>query len=296
MDTDQLPGTPLPVDGKTAAPAIDRDHVTADALIVAPELLGLPLARPRQRAAAFALDWLLISVMASLADWLLAPVLALLAVALWLHPHSGVPQRGARIAAALMLLLALAFGWSELKPLITPPAPAAQSSPAQAPVNALPEAIEAITDAVTNPRRKPAREAVSEALSQPQQLAALQARNDALERENRALRERGSVLGDAFEKISDELGTATWAALYFTLFTALWQGCTPGKRLLGTRVLRLNGQAITLWESFGRYGGYAAGLATGLLGFAQIGWDGNRQAIHDKISATVVINTRASAR
>ena len=40
---------------------------------------------------------------------------------------------------------------------------------------------------------------------------------------------------------------------------------------------------------FGRYGGYGAGFATGLLGFLQVYWDPNRQAIQDKISATVVI-------
>ena len=33
-------------------------------------------------------------------------------------------------------------------------------------------------------------------------------------------------------------------------------------------------------------------MATGLLGFIQIYWDANRQAIHDKISATVVIDIR----
>ncbi|MCW8832829.1 MAG: RDD family protein, partial [Colwellia sp.] len=51
---------------------------------------------------------------------------------------------------------------------------------------------------------------------------------------------------------------------------------------------------LSLWDSFGRYGGYGAGLATGLLGFIQIYWDPNRQAIHDKISATVVIDLRQS--
>ena len=45
-----------------------------------------------------------------------------------------------------------------------------------------------------------------------------------------------------------------------------------------------------MWDSFGRYGGYGAGLATGLLGFLQIYWDPNRQAIHDKISSTIVID------
>lgn len=80
-----------------------------------------------------------------------------------------------------------------------------------------------------------------------------------------------------------------WAALYYSAFTAWWQGHTPGKRLLRIRVLKLDGSSLTLWESFGRYGGYGAGVATGLLGFLQVYWDPNRQAIQDKISETLVI-------
>lgn len=83
-----------------------------------------------------------------------------------------------------------------------------------------------------------------------------------------------------------------WAALYFTVFTSKWNGKTPGKRLLGIRVLQLDGTPLSLWDSFGRYGGYGAGIATGMLGFIQIYWDPNRQAIHDQISATVVIDER----
>ncbi|WP_341503779.1 RDD family protein [Gallaecimonas sp. GXIMD4217] len=81
----------------------------------------------------------------------------------------------------------------------------------------------------------------------------------------------------------------SWAALYFTLFTTWWRGRTPGKRLLGIRVVQLDNGPITLWGAFGRYGGYGAGLATGLMGFLQILWDPNRQAIQDKVSGTVVI-------
>jgi hypothetical protein len=81
-----------------------------------------------------------------------------------------------------------------------------------------------------------------------------------------------------------------WAAFYFSIFTAWWHGQTPGKRLLKIKVLKLDGSGLNLWESFERYGGYGAGLATGLLGFLQIYWDPNRQAIHDKISATLVID------
>ena len=83
-----------------------------------------------------------------------------------------------------------------------------------------------------------------------------------------------------------------WAAFYFTVFTAWFDGQTLGKKLLGISVIQLDGSKITLWAAFGRYGGYAAGFTTGLLGFMQIFWDANRQAIQDKISATVVIDLR----
>lgn len=81
----------------------------------------------------------------------------------------------------------------------------------------------------------------------------------------------------------------SWAALYFTFFCAWFNGKTPGKALLGIRVIHLDGKPMTIWSAFGRYGGYGAGIATGLLGFVQIYWDPNRQAIQDKISATAVI-------
>ncbi|MEL6548334.1 MAG: RDD family protein, partial [Myxococcota bacterium] len=89
--------------------------------------------------------------------------------------------------------------------------------------------------------------------------------------------------------------TFGWIGVYFTLFTMFWNGYTPGKRLMGIRVRRLDGKPFTLWSSFERFGGYAAGVATGLLGFAQVFWDSNRQAIHDKISGTVVVNERDAA-
>lgn len=82
-----------------------------------------------------------------------------------------------------------------------------------------------------------------------------------------------------------------WAAVYFSVLTAWWNGQTLGKWLFGMRVVSIDGKALDLWSSFGRYGGYSAGLATGLLGFMQIFWDPNRQAIQDKISETLVLRT-----
>ncbi len=93
--------------------------------------------------------------------------------------------------------------------------------------------------------------------------------------------------------LAAELGIGFgWAALYFTALTGLFKGQTIGKKLLGIKIIKLDGSAMSTWESFGRYGGYGAGIATGLLGFLQIFWDPNRQAIQDKISETLVINTR----
>ena len=39
---------------------------------------------------------------------------------------------------------------------------------------------------------------------------------------------------------------------YFILFESLWDGQTPGKRLLGLRVIREDGRPVTLWEAIAR--------------------------------------------
>ena len=68
-----------------------------------------------------------------------------------------------------------------------------------------------------------------------------------------------------------------------------WKGQTVGKKMMRIRVVRLDGEPINWWTAFERAGGYAAGFATGLLGFAQVYWDANRQGIHDHIVGTVVV-------
>lgn len=83
-----------------------------------------------------------------------------------------------------------------------------------------------------------------------------------------------------------------WAAFYFSIFVGWFSGQTPGKYLVGIKIIKLDGEDLNLWEAFGRYGGYAAGFATGLIGFLQVYWDPNRQAIQDKISGTLVIDIK----
>jgi len=132
-------------------------------------------------------------------------------------------------------------------------------------------------------------------------LDALRAQVSGLENDKRELaeqvakEEKKGLLGTLL-KFLDDLGIGFgWIGLYFTAFTALWKGQTPGKKLFGIRVLRLDGLPMTLWASFERFGGYAAGLFTGLFGYAQVFWDRNRQAIQDKISETVVIRVLPGA-
>jgi uncharacterized RDD family membrane protein YckC len=95
--------------------------------------------------------------------------------------------------------------------------------------------------------------------------------------------------------IWDQLGSAfgLWS-IYFTVALTLTGGRTVGKKLLGLRVLRLDGEPLTWWASFERAGGYAAGIATGTMGFVQVFWDANRQCVHDKIGGTVVVQDGAA--
>jgi hypothetical protein len=108
---------------------------------------------------------------------------------------------------------------------------------------------------------------------------------------------REATSGGLFARLRDfvdELGFGFgWASLYMTVMLSWWKGQTPGKRMMGIRVLRLDGEPINWWTAFERGGGYAAGFATGLLGFAQVYWDANRQAIHDHIVGTVVVREGA---
>jgi hypothetical protein len=126
---------------------------------------------------------------------------------------------------------------------------------------------------------------------------ALEAKNDELE--EKADRLRAQVQNPSLWRMArataNDFGiTIGWVGLYFTLFLAWWGGRTPGKYLLGIRVVRLSGEPLSLWFAFERFGGYAAGFATGLLGFVQLYWDPNRQGIHDRVARTVVIRDPSS--
>ena len=87
-------------------------------------------------------------------------------------------------------------------------------------------------------------------------------------------------------------GVLGWGGLFvawFTFWTFVTRGRSPGKALVRVRVVRLDGGRLRLWDCFGRAGGYSASAATLFLGFLEAIWHPNRQAIHDKIAGTVVV-------
>ena len=124
--------------------------------------------------------------------------------------------------------------------------------------------------------------------SQQRRIETLQNSNARLEDDLEGERDKGLI--SLLLGVADEVGLGFgWAGLYFTIFLAYWGGRTPGKRLMRIRVVRLDGKSIGVWISFNRFGGYAASVFTGLLGFFEMFWDRNRQALQDRIAQTVVM-------
>jgi len=78
------------------------------------------------------------------------------------------------------------------------------------------------------------------------------------------------------------------SGLYQTLFVG-WSGQTPGKALLGLKIIQTSGAEMTYSRAFARWiGRVLSGLLLG-LGFLMIAWTKNKQGLHDKIANTYVI-------
>jgi uncharacterized RDD family membrane protein YckC len=79
-----------------------------------------------------------------------------------------------------------------------------------------------------------------------------------------------------------------FSILYFATFYSL-VNYTPGKYLVGLRVVRTDGFRLGFWRSVVRGIGYYLSALLLFMGFIWIIFDKNRQALHDKIANTVVI-------
>ncbi len=322
----------LPADRVERAAARDRRRwVSPEPLNVAPALVGLPLASPSRRALAIAFDLVVIALLSDVSGfWLLA---GLALVALQLRSRRGGATRGPRwvvgwMIAGLVALLALqqageqwqrwrhpvlrGHGASGLSAGDTDEADADDAEPGavddraatatagaalgSSPATAfIAPTVVAALDAAASAAAAAASAAASAAAvphpSDAQRIAQLEAElAEARRPKPLHWRER---LGQMLDDLGAGLG---WGIVYFSLLPAWWGGQTVGKKVFGLRVAELTGKPVTVMRCLKRYGGYAAGVATGGLGFVQVLWDPNRQAIQDKAAHTVVIDLRAPPR
>jgi uncharacterized RDD family membrane protein YckC len=77
-------------------------------------------------------------------------------------------------------------------------------------------------------------------------------------------------------------------ALYEGWFTSK-RGGTPGKLVLGLRVIRPNGDHLTFGRSIGRFFGYTLSAFTLYIGYIIAAFDSEKRSLHDRICDTRVI-------
>lgn len=303
---------------KRAVAAVDAQRwISPEALNVAPDLVGAPLAAPARRALAMALDLLVVALLSGVSGLWLWLGLGLVLLQLRARQRSAPPGRRAIVGwvgAALVLLLALQEAQQRWDDWRHPEAAAKAARIASAEDAAeLAEAAEALR-AVELPASTPAvavralafaasaASAAADAASARQAASAppvdLARRVRQLEAELVEARKPQKLhLKDRLMDFLDEIGAGLgWGIVYFSLLPAWWGGQTVGKKLLRLRVVELTGKPMTVMRNLKRYGGYAAGLATGGIGFLQILWDPNRQGLHDKAAHTAVLDLRVQPR
>jgi hypothetical protein len=259
--------------------------VRPEALNVTPDLLGMPLAPHGRRALALLVDLAVIGVLSSTGMfWAVAGIGALI-IQLRRPLPSRPRSRSALMWLALVVLVVVVAqrGQHWVEHRNDPPRAHAAADDDGDDVAAATQATQAASAAsdvalhaaVLREAHDADRIRALEAqLAEARKPRTIQWEDDALRRLHR--------LGLKFG----------WAIAYFSLLPFWWKGQTIGKRLFGLRIVELTGKPLGLMLCFGRYGGYAAGVATGGMGFLQILWDANRQAVEDKLAHTVVVDLR----
>lgn len=253
--------------------------VRTETLAVAPEIVGMTLAEPWRRAAAMLVDLLLIGLLSLLAKPFLGIAVGVL-LALILGNGQPAPffLRLARwicrlVGGLIAFMAVLALGHSSLT------------------------RIEALDLEVLKGRGESS--AMKKTVLVPQSATYGQMRGVAeelseqveeLKKEVAAERAASGTLVGRTRTLTGTLGvTFGWSGVYFTLLTGLLNGRTVGKFIFRIRAVKINGSRFSYFDGFVRQGGYIAGVAMGMLGFAKLLWEPNRQAVEDRIASTVVV-------
>ena len=80
----------------------------------------------------------------------------------------------------------------------------------------------------------------------------------------------------------------TTSAAYYIFFWTL-AGQTPGKMLLGVRIVSLDGSRPTFWQALRRFVGYFLSALAIYVGYFWVLIDNRRQGWHDKLAGTIVV-------
>ena len=87
-------------------------------------------------------------------------------------------------------------------------------------------------------------------------------------------------------------GWQTLIPIVYTIGFWIWLSATPGKYVLGLKIVEENGNKLNVKDAIIRYLGYiVSGIAIG-IGFFWIGFDKKKQGWHDKIAKTYVIHRK----
>lgn len=324
VDPSPTPAQVRPSTPSSEAPQDPRDWITPEDLNVAPALLGLPLASPWQRAKAMGVDIALVTMLSNFGNTVLLG--GFIWVALKWHKQQRasrgevVKEQGWLGWAPALCLVAFGLYGSTMSHLEDSPkrsrkavATAASEAQRDASPDESSESTDAAEDIRTLVKSAVATAAsaasaggsngIEHAVEQLEKDQALQRQADkirikSLEAQVRQLKDEArqtplEKLKHWWELVGLNLA---WAFTYFVAFPLIWPGQTPGKKLMGLRIVELTGKPLKPMLCVRRYGGYAAGATTGGMGFLQILWDANRQGLHDKAAHTAVIDTRNPRR
>ncbi len=87
------------------------------------------------------------------------------------------------------------------------------------------------------------------------------------------------------------VGSALFLLFVIGYFSFFWSlvGYTPGKALLGLKVVKMDGAKLSFFRSLLRFFAYWISAIPLFIGFFWVLWDPKRQGWHDKIAGTQVL-------
>lgn len=94
------------------------------------------------------------------------------------------------------------------------------------------------------------------------------------------------VLGTAALAVVMSLATAA----YYEAWFLVKKGATPGKMIVGLKVIRARGGTITWGLGVGRYFSHLLSAFTFYVGYMMAGWDEEKRALHDRVCDTRVVS------